>query len=61
MSALKITLMRSVIGCPDDQRSTVRALGLRKIRDEVVRDDKPEVRGMVRKVAHLVRVEEVSR
>ena len=61
MSFIKITLTRSVIGCTDDQRRTVRSLGLRKIRDEVVREDKPEVRGMVTKVAHLVRVEEVSR
>jgi large subunit ribosomal protein L30 len=38
----------------------VRTLGLRRIRDSVVREDKPEVRGLVRKVAHLVTVEEVS-
>ena len=57
---LKIKLIRSVIGCTDDQRRTVRTLGLRKIRDEVVREDRPEVRGLVRKVAHLVTVEEVS-
>ncbi|MCA1832271.1 MAG: 50S ribosomal protein L30 [Actinomycetota bacterium] len=59
--ALKITLIRSVIGCTDDQRASVRTLGLRRIRDEVVRDDRPEVRGLVDKVAHLVRVEEVSK
>jgi large subunit ribosomal protein L30 len=59
--ALKITLVRSVIGCTDDQRNTVRTLGLRRIRHSVVRDDKPEVRGLVRKVAHLVKVEEVAR
>jgi large subunit ribosomal protein L30 len=58
--ALKVTLTRSVIGCTDDQRSTVRTLGLRKIRDSVVREDKPEVRGLLRKVAHLVAVEEVQ-
>jgi large subunit ribosomal protein L30 len=58
-SSLKITLVRSVIGCTDDQRRTVRTLGLRRIRHAVVRDDKPEVRGLVRKVAHLVTVEEV--
>jgi len=57
--AIKVTLVRSVIGCTDDQRSTVRTLGLRRIRDSVVRDDKPEVRGLLRKVAHLVSVEEV--
>lgn len=59
MSKLRITLVRSVIGCPQDQRATVRSLGLRKIRQSVVRDDKPEVRGMVRAVAHLVKIEEV--
>jgi large subunit ribosomal protein L30 len=59
--ALKITLVRSVIGCTDDQRASVRTLGLRKIRDAVVREDKPEVRGLIRKVGHLVTVEEVSR
>jgi large subunit ribosomal protein L30 len=58
--ALKIKLVRSVIGCTDDQRRAVRTLGLRKIRDEVVRDDRADVRGLVRKVAHLVTVEEVS-
>lgn len=58
--ALKVTLVRSVIGCTDDQRSTVRTLGLRRIRDSVVREDKPEVRGLLRKVAHLVAVEEVQ-
>lgn len=59
--ALRITLVRSVIGSTDDQRATVRTLGLRRIRDAVVREDKPEVRGLVLKVAHLVTVEEVSR
>ena len=58
---LKITLVKSVIGCTDDQRASVRTLGLRRIRDEVVREDKPEVRGLVQKVSHLVTVEEVSR
>jgi len=58
---LKIKLVKSVIGCTDDQRASVRTLGLRRIRDEVVREDKPEVRGLVQKVSHLVTVEEVSR
>lgn len=59
--ALKIVLVRSLIGSTDDQRGAVRTLGLRKIRDEVVREDRPDVRGLVRKVAHLVSVEEVSK
>ncbi len=58
MSALKITLVRGLAGTTEDQRATVRSLGLRKIRQSVVRDDRPEVRGMVQKVLHLVKVEE---
>ena len=58
MSAmLRITQVRSVIGGTDAQRATVRSLGLRRIRHSVVRPDSPDVRGMVRRVAHLVRVE----
>jgi large subunit ribosomal protein L30 len=57
---LKITQVRSKIGRPQNQRDTLRSLGLRRIRDSVVRPDRPEVRGMVRKVAHLVTVEEVN-
>ena len=60
MSSLKITLVRGLAGCTDDQRATVRSLGLRKIRQSVVREDRPDVRGMVRKVLHLVKVEEAS-
>ena len=57
---LRITQVRSVIDHPKDQKATVRRLGLRRPNDSVVKDDRPEIRGMVRKVAHLVRVEEVS-
>ena len=57
---LRITQVRSKIGRPQNQRDTLRSLGLRRIRDSVVRPDRPEVRGMVRKVAHLVTVEEVN-
>ncbi len=57
---LRITQVRSKIGRPRNQRDTLRSLGLHRIRDSVVRPDRPEVRGMVRKVAHLVTVEEVS-
>lgn len=56
---LEITLTRSVIGRPQDQRSTVKALGLRKIRQTVVLEDNPAIRGMARKVSHLVSVKEV--
>jgi large subunit ribosomal protein L30 len=57
---LRITQTRSVIDRPSDQKRTVRALGLHRIRDSVVKDDRPEIRGMVRKVSHLVTVEEVD-
>jgi large subunit ribosomal protein L30 len=57
---LKIRLVRSLAGNPVSQRLVVKGLGLRKINSEVVRPDRPEVRGMVRKVAHLVRVDVVE-
>jgi len=56
---LKITLKRSLIGRTEDQRATVRSLGLRKIRQSVIHDDHPTIRGMINKVAHLVDVEEL--
>jgi large subunit ribosomal protein L30 len=57
---LKVTQVRSVIDRPKDQKATVRALGLHRIRDTVVKEDRPEIRGMIAKVSHLVRVEEVE-
>jgi large subunit ribosomal protein L30 len=61
MSAmLKVTQVRSVIGTKRNQRETLRSLGLRKIRQSVVRDDTPQVRGMIATVRHLVTVEEVD-
>ena len=59
MAQLKITLVKTTIGCPKDQKATVQALGLRKIRSEVVHEDNPAIRGMIFKVKHLVKVEEV--
>lgn len=56
---LKITLVKSTICCPQDQKDTVKALGLRKIGMTVTRPDNPAVRGQVFKVKHLVAVEEV--
>ena len=55
---LEITLTRSVIGRPQDQRETVKALGLRKMNQTVEQQDNPAIRGMVKKVAHLVTVKE---
>ncbi len=57
---LKVTQRRSVIDRPRDQKATVRALGLHRIGDSVVKDDRPEIRGMIAKVSHLVDVEEVK-
>jgi large subunit ribosomal protein L30 len=60
MSKLKVTQRRSVIDRPKDQKVTVRRLGLHRIRDSVIKDDTPDVRGMIAKVQHLVEVEEVE-
>jgi large subunit ribosomal protein L30 len=55
---LKITLVRSPIGYAEDQKRTVRALGLRRMHQTVEQMDTPVIRGMVSKVSHLVKVEE---
>ena len=60
MSPLKITQTRSVIGSLKEHKRTVRSLGLKRIRDSRVHEDTPQIRGMIRKVSHLVRVEEVN-
>ena len=60
MARLKITQVRSEIGSKDNQRQTLRTLGLKRVRDVVVKEDRPEIRGMVRTVSHLVSVEEVE-
>ena len=60
MTRLKVTQTRSVIRRPQDQKDTVRRLGLHRIRDSVIKEDRPEIRGMLVKVRHLVRVEEVE-
>ncbi len=54
---LKITLVRSLIGRPEKHRRTVRALGLKRLHHTVVHRDVPEIRGMIRQVQHLLRVE----
>ena len=60
MARLKVTQVRSVIGAKDNQRQTLRSLGLKRIHDVVVKEDRPEIRGMVATVPHLVTVEEVE-
>jgi large subunit ribosomal protein L30 len=60
MSKLRITYKKSSIGYRQDQKDTIRSLGLRKLNQTVEHDDTPVIRGMVRKVTHLVTVEEVK-
>ncbi|WP_165831713.1 50S ribosomal protein L30 [Brachybacterium endophyticum] len=60
MMQLKVTQARSVIGENQNQRATLRGLGLKRIGDTVVKEDRPEIRGMIRSVTHLVTVEEVD-
>ncbi len=60
MSELRVTQVKSRIGGTQVQRDTLRSLGLRRIGDVVVKTDRPEIRGMVRAVRHLVTVEEVD-
>lgn len=60
MARLKVTQTRSPIGRQQNQRETLRSLGLKRINDAVVKEDRPEIRGMIRTVTHLVRVEEVE-
>ncbi len=60
MTSLKITQVRSIIGRPQNQRDTVRSLGLKRIRHTVTQPDRPEIRGMLRKIPHLVEFEEVA-
>ncbi len=60
MGRLKVTQTKSEIGGQRNQRETLRTLGLKRIGDVVVKEDRPEIRGMVRTVRHLVTVEEVD-
>jgi len=60
MKRLRITLRRSTIGRKKDQKETARTLGLTRLNKAVVRPDNPAVRGMVRKLHHLVSVEEIG-
>jgi large subunit ribosomal protein L30 len=60
MARLKVTQVRSGIGRKPNQRETLRTLGLKRIHDVVVKEDRPEIRGMIFTVSHLVKVEEVE-
>jgi large subunit ribosomal protein L30 len=55
---LRVTLVRSPIGYTKDQKATARALGLRRLHQTVEHKDNPAVRGMIRKIVHLVQIEE---
>jgi large subunit ribosomal protein L30 len=57
---LRITWVKSAIGYSQRQKDTIRALGLRRLGDRVEREDSSSLRGMVQKVGHLVRVEEIE-
>ena len=59
MAKLRVKYIKSAIGYPKDQKSTIKLLGLRKLQQTVEHDDNPAVRGMIRKVVHLVQVEEI--
>ncbi len=60
MARLKVTQIRSKIGAKRNQRETLRSLGLKRIHDVVVKEDRPEIRGMIFTVTHLVTFEEVE-
>jgi len=60
MARLKVIQKRSAIGTKPNQRETLRSLGLKRINDVVVKEDRPEIRGMIHTVTHLVAVEEVE-
>ena len=60
MAKLKVTWIKSDIGYAEDQKRTIQSLGLRRLNQSVIHEDSVALRGMVVKVRHLVRVEEVS-
>lgn len=60
MAKVKITLVRSLVSRPADQRATVRALGLHRLHQSVVKEASPSVQGMIRKVQHLLTVEDAE-
>ncbi|HOP08229.1 MAG TPA: 50S ribosomal protein L30 [candidate division Zixibacteria bacterium] len=60
MARLKVTQIRSTIDRKEPQKRTIKALGLGRIRKTVIHNDTPQIRGMVRAVAHLVQVEEID-
>jgi large subunit ribosomal protein L30 len=61
MAQIQVEQKKSSIGCKQNQRQTLRSLGLKRIGDVVVKEDRPEIRGMVHTVRHLVDVIEIER
>lgn len=60
MAKLKITQTRSAIGRQERQKRTIETLGIKRLNGSVIKEDRPEIRGMITKVAHLVTVEEIK-
>ena len=60
MAKIKVTLVKSTIGCLENQKANVKALGLNKVGASKIHDDNPGIRGMIFKVSHMVKVEEVK-
>lgn len=58
---LKITQIKSQIGYEKSQKGTLKALGLKKMHQEVIKEDTPVIRGMINKIRHLIKVEEISK
>jgi len=61
MKKLRITQMRSTIGYKIKQKRTIRSLGLHRIRDSVIKEDTPVIRGMINRVSHIVQIEELEK
>ena len=60
MAKIKVTLVKSTIGCLENQKANVKALGLNKVGASKIHDDNPVIRGMIFKVSHMVKVEEIN-
>jgi len=60
MARIKVSQVKSGVGGRQNQRDTLRTLGLKRIGDVAVKEDRPEIRGMINTVSHLVTVEEVD-
>jgi large subunit ribosomal protein L30 len=60
VAQLKITLVRSGIGSPGKHKAVLTGLGLTRLHKTVIREDRPEIRGMIRKIQHLIQVAEVA-